>query len=66
MNYTREELTEVKRQIDSTLNKLRKVIITLESKENPKRYQSKITLAKCRVITFQIANDLFEQAMNQE
>ncbi|WP_281714532.1 hypothetical protein [Allobaculum stercoricanis] len=66
MNYTIEELTEAKRQIDSTLNKLRKVIITLESKENSKRYQSQITLAKCRVIAFEIANDLIEQAMNQE
>lgn len=66
MNYTREELTEAKRQIDSTLNKLRKVIITLESKENSKRYQSQITLAKRRVIAFEIANDLIEQAMNQE
>lgn len=66
MKYTREELTEAKRQIDSTLNKLRKVIITLESKENSKRYQSQITLAKRRVIAFEIANDLIEQAMNQE
>lgn len=66
MNYTREELTEAKRQIDSTLNKLRKVIITLESKEDPKRYQSQITLEKRRVAAFEIANDLIEQAMNQE
>ena len=66
MNYTIEELTEAKRQIDSTLNKLRKVIITLESKENSKRYQSQITLAKRRVIAFEIANDLIEEAMNQE
>ena len=66
MNYTIEELTEAKRQIDSTLNKLRKVIITLESKENSKRYQSQITLAKRRVIAFETANDLIEQAMNQE
>ena len=66
MNYTIEELTEAKRQIDSTLNKLRKVIITLESKENSKRYQSQITLAKRRVTAFEIANDLIEQAINQE
>lgn len=66
MNYTREELTEAKRQIDSTLNKLRKVIITFEGKEDPKRYQSQITLAKRRVTAFEIANDLIEQAMNQE
>lgn len=66
MKYAIEELTEVKRQIDSTLNKLRKVIITLEGKENSKRYQAQITLVKRRVTAFEIANDLIEEAMNQE
>lgn len=66
MGYTMEELTEAKRQIDSTLNKLRKVIITLEGKENPKRYQSQITLAKRRVAAFEIATALIEEKMNEE
>lgn len=66
MKYMIEELTEAKRQIDSTLNKLRKVIITLEGKENSKRYQAQITLVKRRVTAFEIANDLIEEAMNQE
>lgn len=66
MEYTMEELMEAKRQIDSTLHKLRKTIITLESKENPQRYKSQITLAKRRVIAFEIATDLIEQQINKE
>ena len=46
MEFSRDDLEEAKRQIDSTLHKLRKVIITLESKENAERYKSQITLAK--------------------
>ena len=38
MDYTREELAEAKRQIDSTLHKLRQTVKTLEAKENPARY----------------------------
>ena len=56
MEYSKEELIEAKRQIDSTLHKLRKTIITLESKENVHRYKSQITLAKRRVKAFEIAN----------
>lgn len=50
MEYTKEELIEAKRQIDSTLHKLREVIKTFESKENPVRYKSQITLAKRRLL----------------
>ena len=39
MDYTREELAEAKRQIDSTLHKLRQTVKTLEAKENPARYK---------------------------
>ncbi len=60
MKYSREELTEAKRQIDSTLHKLRETINTFEAKENPARYKSQITLAKRRVTAFEIANDLIE------
>lgn len=56
MEFSRDDLEEAKRQIDSTLHKLRKVIITLESKENAERYKSQITLAKRRVKAFEIAN----------
>lgn len=44
MEYTREELLEAKRQIDSTLHKLEEAVRTLGSKENPRRYQSQVTL----------------------
>ena len=60
MKYAKEELLEAKRQIDSTLHKLREAIKTLEAKENPERYKSQITLAKRRVKAFEIANYFIE------
>ena len=60
MEYTKEELIEAKRRIDSTLHKLREVIKTFEAKENPQRYQSQITLARRRVQAFEIANHFIE------
>jgi len=60
MEYTREDLVEAKRQIDSTLHKLRETIKTFESKENPERYKSQITLARRRVRAFEIANYFIE------
>ena len=62
MGVTREELLEAKRQIDSTLHKLRQTIITLQGKENPARYKSQITLAERRVKAFEIAVDLIEKS----
>lgn len=58
-----EELKEAKRQIDSILHKLEKTIQTLESKENPQRYFSQITLAKRRYRAMMIAIDLIEKQM---
>lgn len=66
MEYTKEELTEAKRQIDSTLHKLRETIKTLEAKEQPQRYKSQITLAKRRVKAFAIANDLLSARLDGE
>lgn len=63
MDYSKEELKEAKRQIDSTLHKLREVVKTFEHKENPKRYQAQITLAKRRINAFTIANELIEREM---
>lgn len=60
MELSKEDLTEAKRQIDSTLHKLRETIKTLEAKENAERYKSQITLAKRRVKAFEIANYLIE------
>ncbi len=65
MEHTLDELTQAKRQIDSTLHKLREAIATLESKENPKRYQSQLTLAKRRVAAFELANSLIEREIKE-
>ncbi len=58
MNYSKDDLLEAKRQINSTLHKLRETVKTLESKENSERYKSQITLAKRRINAFEIANEL--------
>ena len=61
MKYTKEELLEAKRQIDSTVHKLRAVVKTLETKEDPARYKPQITLAKRRVAAFEIASGLVDK-----
>lgn len=63
MNHTNEELKEAKRQIDSTLHKLREVVKTFEARENPARYKSQIALAKRRIDAFEIAVELIEREM---
>ena len=60
MEYSKEDLMEAKRQIDSTLHKLRETIITFEAKETPERYKSQISLAKRRIRAFEIANYFIE------
>ncbi|MDE7219489.1 MAG: hypothetical protein K2O45_07700 [Oscillospiraceae bacterium] len=64
MDYTKEELLEAKRQIDSTLHKLKETVKTLETKENAQRYKSQITLAKNRMKAFTIANELIKKELN--
>lgn len=61
-----EDYQEAKRQIDSTLHKLREVVKTLEGKEEPQRYQSQITLAKRRVNAFELANALIERELRKD
>lgn len=65
MEYSKEELAEAKRQIDSTLHKLRETIKTLEAKENPQRYKSQLTLDRRRVTAFEIANDLIQARLEE-
>ena len=55
MQYTTEELREATRQIDSLLHKLRATCRTLESKAEPQRYRSQITLAARRIRALEIA-----------
>ena len=59
MTCTKEELQEAKRQIDSTLHKLRETVRTLEGKENPSRYKSQIIQA------FGLAVSLIERELEQ-
>ena len=66
MDYSMDELMEAKRQIDSTLHKLRETIKTFEAKENASRYKSQITLAKRRVKAFEIANHLIEAEIDKK
>lgn len=65
MTYSQEELLEAKRQIDSTLRKLRETVKTLEGKENPTRYRSQITLAKRRIQAFSLAVTLIQRELDQ-
>lgn len=66
MAYTKEKLTEVSRQIESTLHKLRETLKTLETKENPSRYKSQITLAKRRIEAFTLANALILRELENQ
>ena len=61
MWYIGEQLAEVKRQIDSTLHRLREASRTLEGRENPSRDRSRTTLARRRIEAFGIAVDLIEK-----
>lgn len=65
MEYSREQLLEAKRQIDSTLHKLRETVKTFEAKEDTLRYKSQITLAKRRVEAFTIANELIDRELDR-
>ncbi len=64
MEYTKDDLTEAKRQIDSTLHKLRETVKTLRGKERPERYKSQITLAERRIRAFELADFLIAREIN--
>ena len=66
MDYTEDDLIEAKRQIDSIVHKLTKTIDTLESKDDPSRYKSQITLAKRRVRALEIATHLMDRELGQD
>ena len=61
MEYSRDDLIEARRQIDSTLHKLWETVRTLRSKDNPARFKSQITLAERRIKAFEIADFLIER-----
>ncbi len=56
-----DNLVEAKRQIDSTIHKLKETVKTLEGKENPNRYKSQITLAQRRIDAFELSLYLIER-----
>ena len=60
-----EELSEAKRQIDSTLHKLRQTVEALSAKERPERLKSQMTLAKRRIDAFEVANALIERELDR-
>ena len=64
MDFEASELIEAKRQIDSTIHKLKETVKTLETKENPTRYKAQITLAKRRIDAFSISVALIEKEIN--
>ncbi len=66
MYYTKEELAEAKRQIDSTIHKLQQTLKTLQSKEKAEKCQSQITLARRRVKAFTIASDLIAKEAERQ
>lgn len=65
MEYSKDDLMEAKRQIDSTLHKLRETVKTLSAKENPDRYKSQLTLAQRRIKAFELANCLIERELER-
>ncbi|MEW4263328.1 MULTISPECIES: hypothetical protein [Priestia] len=65
MKFDVPELVEAKRQIDSTLHKLRQTVKTFEAKENASRYKSQITLAKRRIQAFELSVVLIEREINE-
>ena len=65
MEYSKDDLMEAKRQIDSTLHKLRETVKTLSAKENPDRYKSQLTLAQRRIKAFALANCLIERELER-
>lgn len=60
-----EELSEAKRQIDSTLHKLRQTVEALSAKERPERLKSQMTLAKRRIDAFEVASALIERELDR-
>ena len=49
MEFSREELAEARRQIDSTLHMLRETVKTLRARENPERRIQAFELAVCLI-----------------
>jgi hypothetical protein len=66
MQHTEEELREARRQIESTLHKLRETLATLEAKPNADRLKPQITLARRRIAAFSIAVELIDEKLAEK
>lgn len=66
MRYSEEELAEARRQLDSTLHKLRETVKSLEGKERPERYRSQITLARRRIRALELALSLIRDELERQ
>ncbi len=65
MEPAKEDLLEARRQIDSTIHKLKESVKSMESRDNAARLKSQITLAKRRVKAFEIAVSLIEKELEK-
>ena len=65
MDYTSEELTEAKRQIDSIVHKLQAAVQSLERKEHPERLKTQITLARRRIAALELSRSLIQQELEK-
>ena len=65
MDYTSEELTEAKRQIDSIVHKLQAAVQSLERKEHPERLKTQITLARRRIAALELSQSLIQQELEK-
>ena len=65
MERTRDELVEAKRQIDSTVHKLRKAAESLRNRGEPRRFRSQITLAERRIRAFELASGLIGEELEK-
>ena len=63
MEWSRNELTEAKRQIESTVGKLRKAVESMRGKRDGRRRGPQITLAERRIRAFELALGLIEEEL---
>lgn len=65
MDYTSEELTAAKQQIDSIVHKLQAAVQSLERKEHPERLKAQITLARRRIAALELSRSLIQQELEK-
>lgn len=63
MERSRDELAEAKRQIESTVGKLRKAVESMRGKRDGRRRGAQITLAERRIRAFGLAAELIGEEL---